>query len=140
MNQLERVILPNTKGQYMKVSNSLAGNATINQLERNNFLNIKRQYMNYSTFHEVQPVIKSLYISIMQNNKRYRLPLSDLCMFLLQGTVTCCWGARSVGQNNLPLSKKRNISGTEHPMNLGLVCKCENFRCGQEKKHLFVSV
>ena len=43
--QLQREILLSTQGKYMKESNILAGNATINQQQGNILLNTKEQFM-----------------------------------------------------------------------------------------------
>ena len=48
-NSRTREILLNTKGQYMKESNSLAANATIKQVQRPFLLNTKGQYMKESS-------------------------------------------------------------------------------------------
>ena len=47
-NLLKRGILLNTKGQYMKESNTLAGNAGNNLLKRVILVNTKRQYIKVS--------------------------------------------------------------------------------------------
>ena len=46
--QLQKRILPDTKGQYMKESNTLAVNATIKQVQREILLNTKGRYMKES--------------------------------------------------------------------------------------------
>ena len=48
MKQLQREVLFDTKGQYMKESNILVGNAIIKQLQREVLLNTKGQYMKLS--------------------------------------------------------------------------------------------
>ena len=48
MKQLQREVLINTKGQYMKVLNILAGNVTMKQLQREILLKTKGQYMKES--------------------------------------------------------------------------------------------
>ena len=44
IKQLRREICRNTKGEYMKESNTLAANVTIKQLQREICLNTKREY------------------------------------------------------------------------------------------------
>ena len=48
LHTLHSQVLPNIKRQYIRESNTLAGNATINQVQREVLLNIKGQYMKES--------------------------------------------------------------------------------------------
>ena len=43
IKQLQREVLPNSKGQYMKDLNTIAGNATIKQLQTKVLLDTKVQ-------------------------------------------------------------------------------------------------
>ena len=45
IKQIQRGILVNKKGRYMKDSNTLADNVTIKQLQRKMLLNTRGQYM-----------------------------------------------------------------------------------------------
>ena len=45
MKQLQREVLFDTKGQYMKESNTLEGNATIKEQQKEIFCDKKVQYM-----------------------------------------------------------------------------------------------
>ena len=58
-------IMLNTKGQYMKDSNILAGNAPIKQLQNLVLLNIKEQYMKESNTLANNAAIKHLQREIL---------------------------------------------------------------------------
>ena len=45
IKQLQKEVLPNTRGQYMKDSNILADNDTIKQLHKEVLANTRGQYM-----------------------------------------------------------------------------------------------
>ena len=51
MKQLQREVLFHTKGQYMKESNTLEGNVTIRQQQKEIFCDTKVQYMKQSNNH-----------------------------------------------------------------------------------------
>ena len=60
IKQIQRGILLNKKGQYMKDSNTLAGNATIKRHPKEILLNTKGQYTKASNNHAGTATIKQL--------------------------------------------------------------------------------
>ena len=69
IRQLQKAILLNTEGQYMKYSNTLAEYVTIKQLKRDIWLNTKGQYIKESNILAGNAINNFLGREILLNTK-----------------------------------------------------------------------